>query len=148
MSSFIGDFDAKMDIKQRVVLPAAFKRSLEEMGENRLVAQKDMYENCIRLVPYKVWEEDMAELRSKLNLYNRQHLQLLRVFQANTAELQLDTNGRILVPKKLSDLVGIERDVKFLGVDKYVEMWPTDVYEKQAESNSDILAQLAENILG
>ncbi|MCQ2215795.1 MAG: cell division/cell wall cluster transcriptional repressor MraZ [Bacteroidales bacterium] len=147
MSSFIGDFDAKMDIKQRVVLPAAFKRSLEEMGEVRLVAQKDIYENCLRLVPYKTWEEDMAALRAKLNLYNRQHMQLLRAYQANTAEMQLDSNGRVLIPKKLTDLAHIDRDVKFLGVDRYVEIWSTEIYDQQSDANAEVLAQLAQEIL-
>lgn len=147
MSSFIGDFDAKMDIKQRVVLPAAFKRSLEEMGEARLVAQKDIYENCLRLVPYKTWEEDMAALRAKLNLYNRQHMQLLRAYQANTAEMQLDSNGRVLIPKKLTDLAHIDRDVKFLGVDRYVEIWSTEIYDQQSDANAEVLAQLAQEIL-
>lgn len=147
MSTFIGDFNAKMDIKQRVILPAAFKHTLEEMGDLRLVAQKDIYEDCIRLVPYKTWEEDMEMMRSKLNMFNRQHRQLMREFQMNTAELQLDTNGRILIPKKLTDLAHIDKEVNFLGLDRYIEIWATETLSQQPISTGS-LAELAQEFLG
>lgn len=147
MSAFVGDFDAKMDIKQRVVLPAAFKRTLEEMGEVRFVAQKDIFENCLKLVPYKIWEEDMEAMRAKLNMFNRQHVQLLRQYQMNTAEVQLDANGRVLIPRRLAELALLDKDVTFLGVDRYIEVWSSEIYAQQF-SGADALAQLAQEILG
>lgn len=147
MSTFIGDFSAKMDIKQRIVLPASFKHTLEEMGDLRLVAQKDIYEDCIRLVPYKTWEEDMEMMRNKLNMFNRQHRQLMREYQMNTAELQLDTSGRILIPKKLTDLAHIDKEVNFLGLDRYIEIWSAETLSQQPIGTGS-LAELAQDILG
>ena len=71
MYSFIGDFDCRADAKNRVVLPSAFKHELEGGGGARLVIRKDIFEKCLNIYPYEVWEGMMADLRSRLNPYDR-----------------------------------------------------------------------------
>ncbi|MCF0191403.1 MAG: division/cell wall cluster transcriptional repressor MraZ [Marinilabiliaceae bacterium] len=149
MSSFIGDYTVKIDAKSRIVMPASFKRALEEMGQDRLVVKKDIFEDCLVLLPYSVWERQMEELRQKLNVYNREHAQLLREFQKNMAELTLDANGRFLLPKRLVDMANIEKDVTLLGMDLQIELWNSELYAQQSKAiSSDALAQMAQTILG
>ena len=149
MSSFIGDYTVKIDAKSRIVMPASFKRALEEMGQDRLVVKKDIFEDCLVLLPYSVWERQMEELRQKLNVYNREHAQLLREFQKNMAELTLDANGRFLLPKRLVDMANIEKDVTLLGMDLQIELWNSELHAQQSKAiSSDALAQMAQTILG
>jgi MraZ protein len=53
----------------------------------------------------------------------------LRNFFKGTAELSLDNNNRLLVPKRLMDLIGAERDVVLAGQDGRIEIWAADVYD-------------------
>ena len=147
MITFIGDFQCKLDGKGRLVFPAAFKKVLNGQGQDRLVLRKDLFESCLVIYPYSEWEQELNRIRSKLNLYNREHSHFLRDFFKGSAELSLDTNGRILIPKRLLDLVGISKDVVLMGIDNKIEIWDLGKYEKQ-EVDSDELASMAEKILG
>lgn len=130
--SFIGDFESRADAKNRVVLPAAFKREFEGQEVVRLVIRKDMYEDCLVIYPYDVWQSMMSDLRQRLNPYNRAHAQFLREWQSGTAEAQLDGNGRLLVPQRLLDVIHAAKDFVLLGVDNHIELWDK---QKRAETS-------------
>ncbi len=147
MSTFIGDFVCKADAKGRVVMPSAFKGVLESMTEVRLVVKKDIFEQCLVVYPFGEWERLMDDLRSKINPYNREHTRFMREFQCSTAELQLDGNGRFLVPRRLMQTIGADKDVVLLGVDRHIELWDAATYDSQHLS-ADELGNLAEKILG
>lgn len=147
MSTFIGDFQAKADIKGRIVLPMAFKLTLESYGDTRLVVKKDLFEPCLTLYPMSEWCRIMDDLRSKINPYDREQARFLREFQRTTAELALDGNGRILIPRRLLQSIAAEKEVTFLGVDKHIELWDSATYNGEA-MDSDTLGALAEKILG
>ena len=71
----------------------------------------------------------------------------LRNFFKGTAELSLDNNNRLLVPKRLMDLIGAERDVILAGQDGRIEIWAADIYDKIDMSTEDF-ANLAEKLMG
>ncbi len=160
--SFIGDFASRADAKNRVVLPSAFKRELESEGNEcaqptetqegakggaRLVIKKDLFEQCLIIYPYSVWEKMMSDLRGRIDPYNRRHAQFLREFQRNTSEVALDGNGRILIPQRLLDLIGAGKELTFLGIDDHIELWNTETYDNQALSG-EALGELADSIFG
>lgn len=147
MITFVGDFETKSDEKGRIVLPAAFKRVMNAGGDDRFVARKDLFEDCIVLFPYSEWEAELNRIREKLNAYNREHSRFLRDYFKGSAEVSLDANGRFLVPKRLMELAGIEREVILVGVDKKIEIWDKQRYEASGV-DMDQLANLAEKILG
>ncbi len=148
MCTFIGDFQCKADAKCRLVLPSAFKHSLEADGEPaRLVIRKDIFEKCLLLTPYSEWQRQMTDLRGRINVYNRQHTQFLREMQRNAVEVQMDNFGRILIPKRLLTMIDADKEITLLGVDKHIELWDTQTLESQAMTSED-LGALAEKILG
>jgi MraZ protein len=120
---FIGNIDAKVDVKGRVFVPATFRKILQSTGDTRLVLRKDIYENCLVLYPGNVWEEELALLRSKLKKYGREQRQIYRKFIQDSELLELDSNGRILIPKRYLQIAGISSDVRFMGVDHTIEIW-------------------------
>lgn len=146
MVTFIGDFECKADAKGRIVLPAAFKKSVGE-EELRFVVRKDLFEKCLVLYPYAYWEEELMILRQKLNPYKREHKQFLRDFFRGSAEVSLDSNGRFLIPRRLMDQVEAYREVMLVGVDRYIELWSREAYQVISD-NPDALAGQAESLLG
>jgi MraZ protein len=123
---FIGNIDAKVDAKGRVFVPAAFRKILQSTEDTRLVLRKDIYENCLVLYPGNVWEDELAFLRSKLRKYARESRQIYRKFIQDSELLELDSNGRILIPKRYLQIAGIVGDVRFMGVDHRIEIWNPD----------------------
>ncbi len=145
--SFIGDFDGRADAKNRVVLPAAFKRELEGQEGVRLVIRKDIFENCLNIYPFAVWGAMMADLRSRLNPYDRRHAQFMREQQRSTCEASLDGNGRLLIPQRLLDAIGADKEFTLLGVDDHIELWDKATFASQAMTG-DALGSLAESLFG
>ncbi len=146
MTSFIGDIQCKIEAKGRLLFPSNLKKQLEN-DETKFVIKKDIYEKCLVLYTAEEWTNQINTLRSKLNLYNKDHSKFLRLFYKDTAELTLDSNGRVLIPRRLLDLVGIKKEIYMLGLDTKIEIWAKDEYEK-FDTNDEDFADLAQNILG
>jgi MraZ protein len=126
MDNFIGNINAKVDAKGRVFIPAGFRRILQLDDDKRLILRKDIYENCLVLYPVSVWNEELASLRSKLKKYGREARQIYRKFVQDSELLELDVNGRILIPKRYLQMAGIGGDVRFVGMDQTIEIWNPD----------------------
>jgi MraZ protein len=147
MATFIGDYHCKVDSKGRIMLPSAFKKQMPSSASDRFVIKKDIFERCLVLYPMDEWERQNAIIRSKINPYNKEHNTFLRGFFKGTAEIVLDSNNRILIPKRLLDSVIGESEVVMAGQGGRIEIWSVKLYESVAD-NADEFAALAEKILG
>jgi len=123
MDRFIGNIDAKMDVKGRVFIPASFRKILQTTGDTRLILRKDVYQKCLVLYPGNIWEEELTELRSRLNKYNEEQQQIFRQFVMGAELLEMDSSGRILIPKRYLQMANISSDVRFIGMDYTIEIW-------------------------
>jgi MraZ protein len=147
MATFIGDYSCRLDAKGRVILPSAFKKQLPPAAEDRFVVRKDIFEGCLVMYSIVVWKRQLEKIRSRINPYNREHNIFLRNFFKGTAEVALDSSNRLLIPKRLLDLAGIQKDVVLAGQDGRIEMWAEEVYAR-IDMPSDDFANLAEKLLG
>ncbi len=147
MATFIGDYTCKADVKGRIILPAAFKKQMPADAQDHFVVRKDIFENCLVLYSIEDWNMQLERIREKINPYNREHNMFLRNFFKGTAELSLDNNNRLLIPKRLMDTIGAERDVVLAGQDGRIEIWASDIYNT-IEMPAEEFANLAEKLLG
>jgi len=127
---FLGNYDARLDAKSRVFIPAAFRKLLLTEGESTLYLRKDVYQNCIVIYPSSVWEKELVELRSRLNRWDPDEQELYRQFMLEAEAVEPDGSGRILVSRRLLSLADVGSDVRFLGVDDTMELWSREVLEK------------------
>ncbi|MCL1944007.1 MAG: cell division/cell wall cluster transcriptional repressor MraZ [Candidatus Azobacteroides sp.] len=130
MLNFLGNIEAKLDNKGRVAIPAQFRKILQTEGVESLVLKKDIFQNCLILYPTSVWDENVAELRSRLNKWNARHQEVLRNFMLDAERVVVDASGRILIPGRYLQLTGITSDIRFLGIDNVIEIWPKSLLEK------------------
>ncbi|MFO7656235.1 MAG: division/cell wall cluster transcriptional repressor MraZ [Bacteroidales bacterium] len=147
MTNFIGDHTCKLDSKGRVLLPSAFKKQMSPDNQDSFVIKKDIFAKCLVLYPIEEWNRQNDIIRAKTNPYNREHNQFLRTFYKGTAEISLDGNNRLLIPKRLLDEIEAENDIVLAGQFNKIELWPKDTYNKII-SGDDEFASLAEKILG
>lgn len=120
---FLGNIEAKADSKGRVFLPASFRKVLQASGEDQIVMRKDVFQDCLVLYPESVWNEQVDGLRSRLNRWNKQHQQIYRQFVSDVELVNLDASGRMLIPRRYQEMVGITQVVRFLGVGDTIEIW-------------------------
>ncbi len=127
---FLGNIEARADEKGRVFIPATFRKQLAAASEERLVMRKDVFQDCLVLYPESVWDEELSTLRSRLNQWNSKHQLIFRQFVSDVEIVIPDGNGRILLPKRYLQLVGIHGDVRFIGVDNKIEIWSKEKAEQ------------------
>lgn len=147
MSSFIGDYDCRVDEKGRVLFPSSLRKQNTSAETDRFVVKKDIYEECLVLYPMEEWERQNTLIRKNTNPYNKEHNQFLREFYRGTAEVTLDASGRLLLPRRLLDMVEMGREVVLAGMNNKIEVWPKGKYESGQASSSDF-ASLADKIMG
>ncbi|MEG0795267.1 MAG: protein mraZ [Odoribacter sp.] len=145
MSSFIGDYTCKADSKCRVVVPSSFRKVMEASEQTFFVLRKNIFGKCIDMYPMEEWERMIAELRSKLNLFNPKHTVFLREFCRGMQEVEMDTNGRILLPRRMLDEVGIDKEMVMAAQDAMIQIWDIEAYAEVAVDAGG-LGQLAEEI--
>jgi MraZ protein len=141
---FLGNIEAKADAKGRIFVPAVFRKRLQGADEEFLVLRKDIFQDCLVLYPGTVWENEIEALRSRLNKWNKEQQQVFRQFVLDAERLEMDANGRILIPRRYMVLVGIESEVRFLGVDDTIEIWAKEKLEKPLVDPDEFSERLQE----
>jgi len=115
---FIGRHDVSVDPKGRIHLPAKVRDVLSKVyGEPLIVSISD---SCLAGYPMKQWLERYEALES--GPYTPEKGDLLRAITENAEEVPLK-NGRILIPARLREYAGIERDAVIVGRIKKIEIW-------------------------
>lgn len=123
---FLGNIEAKIDTKGRVFLPATFRKAMPGGEGQTMVLRKDVFQDCLVLYTEAVWNEQMDSLRRRLNRWNKDHQQVFRQFVSEVGAVVLDSNGRILIPKRYLKLVGIDQGVRFIGMGDTIEIWAAE----------------------
>lgn len=147
MTSFIGDYICKVDEKGRMLFPSALRKQNKSASPNRYVIRKDIFEGCLVLYTQEEWERQNTLIRRNTNPYNREHNKFLREFYRGTAELVLDSNGRLLIPKRLLEMINATKELALTGQDSRIEIWAKEVYDAH-QLDESAFANLAEKILG
>lgn len=144
---FLGNIEAKTDIKGRAFLPVVFRKVLQASGEENLVMRKDIFQDCLVLYPESVWNEQMDALRQKLNRFNEQHQRIFRQFVSEVEMLTLDGNGRFLIPKRYLQAADIRQSIKFIGMGDTIEIWASEKVEQSRMGNEEF-GKALEDIMG
>ncbi|MDR1348770.1 MAG: cell division/cell wall cluster transcriptional repressor MraZ [Prevotellaceae bacterium] len=148
MALFIGTYTSKIDAKGRIVFPAAFKSELFLHSEKRLVIQKDFYQKCLSMYTVEAWTALVNQMKSKLNLLNREQSEFWRTFMNNRAEATPDENsGRIIVPRRLLNMIEATVEVAFIGLDDHIEIWSAPKLDALT-MNEDTFSEAAQKYLG
>lgn len=149
MVKFVGEYKARLDDKGRLVFPCAFKALLgSEEGPVRFVVKKNLFAPCIDIYTYQEWERESESVKSRLNFFNKEHSLFWREYMRDRALIEPDAKmGRITVPARLLESIGVVKDVIFSGNDHKIELWAKEKFEESRMDNAGFIS-LAEKILG
>ena len=134
---FLGDFEHSLDEKSRVVLPASLRRGIaEEALQDRFYLVPSDEDECLEFHPRDSWERYVAELKVGHDYGNRAWRNFLRDLYSSASEIQLDKQYRFLVPEASRKAVGIQRDVYFVGLGDFVELWAKDRWQERKKQRA------------
>ncbi len=145
MSLFTGEYECKLDAKGRLVLPAKIKARLPESSGNQVVIMQGM-EPCLVLYSVVEYKKIYSRIAS-LNEFNPEFRQLQRNFFRRVAEIDLDSAGRLLVPKPMIKYANLEKEIVLVGMGNRVEIWNTGQYEDFLIEDSNKFSELAQKHL-
>lgn len=146
MTSFLGEFECKLDSKSRFLLPAALRKQLDPAASEQFVINRG-FEGCLVLYPLNEWEKIARKLRG-LNLFVAKNRAFYRQFHNGATAVGLDTSGRVLVPKVLMKFAGIDKDAVLFAYADRIELWAKDKYDEVMNQDPESFASLAEEVMG
>ncbi|MBP3389081.1 MAG: division/cell wall cluster transcriptional repressor MraZ [Clostridia bacterium] len=117
-----GRFEHNIDAKGRVFVPAKLR---DKLGESFIAAA--VMDHCVCLYSQEEWDK-LVEGLSAMPLTKARRLQ--RHLSANAADVQVDAQGRILLPKHLLSYASLEKEALIIGAGNRAEIWNPAAFEE------------------
>ena len=151
MSRFKGDHYCKVDSKGRILFPAKLKKQMPAEAGEIFIGKMNTFEKSLVLYPENVWNKLVSKTLRKLNPYNARHDQFRRDFFRNVLEMELDGSGRILLPRRFLDDLGVEpgkqQEVALSGQGNIVELMAASQYQGTQLADEE-RRSLSEEVMG
>ena len=145
MAFFTGEHECKLDAKGRLVLPSRLKSVLPSASKNSIVVRKGFEPNLI-IYPLSEFQNIYARINS-LNEFSSEQRKLKRNLFSSISQVDLDSNGRFLLPKSMISHTGLEKDVILVGMGNVIELWSPDNYKKYLINDANEFSKLAQKYL-
>ena len=147
MFNLIGTYECKADVKGRVMVPIALKKQIAPVSTQGFVIKRAVFQPCLELYPMEEWRLLMEKM-GKLNRFNRKNNDFIRRFTAGVKTIEIDTAGRLLIPKNLSSFAGIDKEIVISSAINIIEIWDKNKYEHAINEAASDFADLAEDVMG
>ena len=147
MNTLIGTYECKVDAKGRLMLPVALKKQLSPVLQNGFVLKRAVFQHCLELYPMAEWEALMQKING-LNRFRKKNNDFIRRFTAGVKMIEMDTTGRLLIPKDLIAFSGISKDAVVASAINIIEIWDKDKYEQAIDDATVDFSDLAEEVMG
>ena len=135
---FLGEYSHALDSKKRIFMPAKYR---EELGETFVITKS--VDKCLTVYTLPEWEKLKAKLDSLPATKSRQ---IKRFIFSNADDAHCDAQGRVLIPAKLRSKIGLTRDIVFVGLNAYIEVWDAEVYAKMEAQTEDEFDNIADYV--
>lgn len=140
LAIFAGRYEHGLDEKGRLVLPARFR---ERLNKRAILAQG--LDACLEIYPFEDWAAYIQTHLLPLDPLNSTARALLRRQTASAQEVELDKQGRILIPPHLRETAELTDQVVLVGAWNRIEIWSGKKWREQEETNKEIIKQLDES---
>ena len=145
--NLIGTYECKVDAKGRLMISSAFKKQLAPVLQEGFVVKRAVFQPCLELYPMQEWNKVMLKINS-LNRFIKKNNDFIRRFTSGVKEVELDSSGRLLIPKDLCHFAGIKKQIVLSSAINIIEIWDKDSYEKSIDDTVMDFASLTEEVMG
>lgn len=131
MGKFRGVFEVKVDSKFRMNIPSRYREANSGLGRG-IVVTIDAVDKCLLLYPLSVWEEVEDHIEA-LPSFNKATRRVKRLLIGHAHDLEMDKQGRILIPASLREHAELGAEVVLVGQGKKFEIWSQERWESQRQ---------------
>ena len=124
-----GTVDTTLDVKNRITIPAKQRRHLED---GVVVAKQPDAERCVSIWRTDDFDAHVQAVLADKELLSPDRVALERYFYAHSTELELDAAGRVMLPAKLLEEAGLDREVTLIGVGNRFEVWDREAWRRSS----------------
>ncbi len=119
---FRGINKVSLDGKSRMALPARLRETVQQVSFGQLVLTIDIREKCLMLYPLLEWEKVQSTLAGLANV--RDEIRTVqRLLIGHATDLELDAQGRVLLPRLLREYAELDKKLILLGQGNKIEIW-------------------------
>jgi MraZ protein len=129
---FRGATKITLDAKGRLAMPTRYRERIDERSNGRLIATVDRSDPCLLIYPLPEWEEIELKLR-RLPTLNPVARRLQRLMIGHATDLELDANGRILLPPSLREYARLSKAAMLIGQGNRFELWDEALWNENRE---------------
>ena len=135
----LGTYSHSPDAKGRLIVPAKLRESL---GDSFVITKS--LDHCLAIYPSDGWEDFIEKIETLPKISNEPARRLRRFYFGNSQTIEVDKQGRVLIPGNLRDYAGLKKDVTLIGVNDHVEVWDDEAWQKY---NDDIdINEIVDNL--
>ncbi|MFP4179152.1 MAG: division/cell wall cluster transcriptional repressor MraZ [Spirochaetaceae bacterium] len=140
----MGEYKNSIDDKGRLLLPSRLRG---EIAGNTLILTRGV-DRCLWLFPQEEWRRISQNIMESSSMFKSRTRLLQRRIIAPAQECEIDKTGRISIPLTLRETAGlkVKNDAIILGIDSYVEIWDTGIYNEYLSESEEEFQEAAEQL--
>ena len=135
--SFTGEYNNSLDGKNRLNIPAKFRKALDPANDRTFVLTQG-FDQCLLLYPLNEWQEVEVQL-SQLSSIRSRDRNFVRSITRHAIPVQYDGQGRIPIPEAFINFSNIQKDVHVIGMIKKIELWDPEVLNEKDDGGGDVV---------
>ena len=121
-----------VDAKGRMAIPARYRACIESQAASKMVVTIDTEDKCLLLYDVSEWEKIEKKI-SALPSFNKATRRIQRLLIGHATDVELDSQGRILLPSQLRHYAGMDKKVTLIGQGNKFEIWSSDVWQQSCD---------------
>ena len=137
----LGEHEHTIDDKNRLTLPARFR---EELGAGVVVTRG--LDECLNVFAREEWEHVVSRQLDALDPFSREAREMERYYYSGAVEVEVDRQGRVMIPAPLSTYAKLGREVVVAGVRNRLEVWDREAWRKQRDEFEGSAEHVAERL--
>ena len=137
---FLGTTTLSLDAKGRIAIPARYRARLEELCAGKLVITYNPLDKCLPIYPYDEWLECERKMEA-VEDQSDQFRDFQRLLYSYTNEIDMDSNGRVLIPQSSREEIGLEKSAVLIGHGKKFELWSEERWLQTREEGGKQLIE-------
>ena len=147
---FKGIHNINLDAKGRLTMPTKYRNTISDQSNGNMVVTIDSEEKCLLLYPATIF----SSIEKKINdlpSFTKNHRRIQRLIIGHAEDLELDSSGRILLPKPLRLVAEMSKKITLIGQGEKFEIWSDDIWnnrvnkwrsEETDESDESVLSDI------
>lgn len=142
---FYGEYEHALDKKGRIIIPSKFREVAKAHYIEKFFITRGL-DKCLFLFGEEEWKSQESKFKN-LSFTKKESRSFNRLFFSGTQEIEVDKQGRVLIPKYLKDYAGIKRDLVVIGVANRIEIWAKEVWQEFYGAQQGSYEEIAEKLI-